>query len=215
MVWPALRDLATGRVVFTMPPEPAPCGATALKPLLMACDHWQRAGVLADLDVSLVLPRSSPIGVPSADDRLEAILTSYGVDVLRSAQITAVGDRRLTVSTRDGDRELDDTPTWSRTTELPRGSRNRALPARRAWSTSIPRPSSTRRHASIWAIGDAADVATRPSGGALRTQVDVLAHNLTRAEGAPPRRYDGYTAMPITTSRHRLTYFRRILRGQM
>lgn len=73
MVWPALRDLATGRVVFTMPPEPAPCGATALKPLLMACDHWQRAGVLADLDVSLVLPRSSPIGVPSADDRLEAI----------------------------------------------------------------------------------------------------------------------------------------------
>ena len=108
MVWPALRDLATGRVVFTMPPEPAPCGATALKPLLMACDHWQRAGVLADLDVSLVLPRSSPIGVPSADDRLEAILTSYGVDVLRSAQVTADGDRRLTVSTPDGDRELDD-----------------------------------------------------------------------------------------------------------
>ena len=91
-----------------MPPEPAPCGATALKPLLMACDHWQRGGVLADLDVSLVLPRSSPIGVTSADDRLEAILTSYGVDVLRSAQVTAVGDRRLTVSTPDGDHELDD-----------------------------------------------------------------------------------------------------------
>lgn len=67
-----------------------------------------RAGVLADLGVSLVLPRSSPLGVPSADDRLEAILTSYGVDVLRSAQVTAVGDRRLTVSTPDGDRELDD-----------------------------------------------------------------------------------------------------------
>ncbi len=39
-VWPVLRDLTAGGVVFTMPSEPAPCAATALKRLLMACDHW-------------------------------------------------------------------------------------------------------------------------------------------------------------------------------
>jgi sulfide:quinone oxidoreductase len=41
-VWPTLRSLRAGTVVFTVPPEPAPCGPTALKPLLMACDHWRR-----------------------------------------------------------------------------------------------------------------------------------------------------------------------------
>jgi len=82
-VWPTLRDLTEGRVVFTVPPEPAPCGATALKPLFMACDHWRRAGVLQDLDVHLVLPGPSPLGVPKADRLLEQTLASYGVQVLR------------------------------------------------------------------------------------------------------------------------------------
>ena len=205
-VWPALRNLTAGRVVFTMPPEPAPCAATALKPLLMACDHWRRRGVLVDLDVTLVLPGPSPLGVPAADERLETILSSYGVDVLRSAHVVDVGDHRLTVRAPDGDRRLDEltyahvvphyrAPQWIADADL-------------AGTTGLvdidPETLQHRRHASVWAIGDAADVATRPSGGALRKQVDVLAHNLTRAEGTSPRRYDGYTVMPITTSRHQL-----------
>lgn len=52
-VWPALRSLRGGSVVFTVPPEPAPCAATALKPLLMACDHWRRSGVLDALEVQI------------------------------------------------------------------------------------------------------------------------------------------------------------------
>ncbi len=34
-----LRSLRSGTVVFTVPPEPASCGPTALKPLLTACDQ--------------------------------------------------------------------------------------------------------------------------------------------------------------------------------
>ena len=69
-VWPRLSALRTGPVVFTVPPEPASCGPTALKPLLMACDHWRRAGVLGDLEVRLVLPDRTGTGVPQADEVL-------------------------------------------------------------------------------------------------------------------------------------------------
>lgn len=203
-VWPALRDLRHGRVVFTMPPEPAPCGATALKPLLMACDHWQRTGVLDDLEVVLVLPRSSPLDVPAADVRLEVILSSYGVEVLRSAHVVDVADRRLTVRTPDGVRELDEL-TYAHVVphyRAPQWIADAGLAGPTGLVDIDPETLQHLRHPSIWAIGDAADVATRPSGGALRKQVDVLAHNLTRT-GAP-KRYDGYTVMPITTSRHRL-----------
>jgi sulfide:quinone oxidoreductase len=32
----------------------------------------------------------------------------------------------------------------------------------------------------------------------------VLSHNITTAGSAPPQHYDGYTVMPITTSKRRL-----------
>ena len=66
-VWARLRDLRRGRVVFTVPPEPAPCGPTALKALFMACDHWRREGVLDDLAVHLVLPERTAVGLAGPD----------------------------------------------------------------------------------------------------------------------------------------------------
>jgi sulfide:quinone oxidoreductase len=207
-VWPALRGLTRGRVVFTVPPEPAPCGATALKPLLMACDHWRRAGVLPALDVRLVLPGPSPLGVPRADRRLERLLASYGVDVLREARVTRLGTRCVTVATPAGDQELDDlayahvvphyrAPRWIAESDL-------------AGSTAAglvdvdPRTMRHRRHPAVWSLGDVADLGTRPSGGGLRKQVAVLAHNVRAGEHGPFQEYDGYTVMPITTARHRL-----------
>src|SRR6478735_4065238 len=95
-VWPALSGLTRGRVVFTVPPEPAPCGATALKPLFMACAHWQRAGVLGDLDVQLVLPGPTALGVDEADAHIEHACASYGVQVIRHAEVLAVAPNRVT-----------------------------------------------------------------------------------------------------------------------
>ena len=207
-VWPALRDLTGGRVVFTMPPEPAPCGATALKPLFMACDHWRRAGVLQDLDVHLVLPGRSPLGVPKADRILEQTLASYGVKVLREARVTALDDRRVTVTTPDGDHVLDDlsyahvvpgyrAPRWIADSDLA-GDTEAGL------VDVDPLTLRHRRHEAVWSLGDVADLGIKPSGGALRKQVAVLAHNVAAADGSDFEHYDGYTVMPITVARHKL-----------
>ena len=207
-VWPALRDLTGGRVVFTMPPEPAPCGATALKPLFMACDHWRRAGVLPDLDVHLVLPGSSPLGLAKPDRLLEETLASYGVQVLRDARVTGLDGRRMTVTTPEGDHELDDlayahvvphyrAPRWIADSDLA-GQTEAGL------VDVDPLTLRHRRHPAIWALGDVADLGTRPSGGALRKQVAVLTANLAADDPADLQHYDGYTVMPITVARHRL-----------
>jgi sulfide:quinone oxidoreductase len=207
-VWPALEDLSEGRVVFTVPPEPAPCGATALKPLFMACDHWRRKGVLQDLDVQLVLPGPSPVGVPAADEQLERALTAYGVQVLREARVTALDNRRVTVATPEGDQELDDlayahvVPHY----RAPRWVAESGLAGATAAGLVDVDPGTLRhrRHAAVWSLGDVADLATRPSGGALRKQVAVLAHNIAAGDTGQLQQYDGYTVMPITLARHRL-----------
>lgn len=206
-VWPALRDLTKGRVVFTVPPEPAPCGATALKPLLMACDHWRRRGVLDDLEVHLVLPGQSPVGLPEADRLLEQTFTSYGVQVLRGAEVSSLDARRVTVSTPSGEQTLNNVtfahvvphyraPRWIAASEV--------AGATEAGLVDVdPLTLRHRRHPAIWSLGDVADLRIRPSGGALRKQVAVLAHNIT-ADDAHLQHYDGYTVVPVTVARHKL-----------
>ncbi len=207
-VWPALRDLTAGRVLFTMPPEPAPCGATALKPLFMACDHWRRAGVLPDLEVHLALPGPTPLGIPQADWRLERVLASYGVRVLREARVTGLEGRAATLSTPAGEQRLDDlayahvvppyrAPSWVAESDLA-GSTEAGL-------VDVDQLTMRhRRHPAVWSLGDVADLGTRPSGGGLRKQVEVLSHNITTDGTEPAQHYDGYTVMPITTSKRRL-----------
>ncbi|MFD2091993.1 NAD(P)/FAD-dependent oxidoreductase [Blastococcus deserti] len=210
-VWPRLTSLRGGSVVFTVPPEPASCGPTALKPLLMACDHWRRAGCLPDLEVRLVLPGPTATGVPKADEILEGTFAGYGVEVLREARIERVDwdVHAITVASPTGRRVLEDVAFTHAVPHYraPRWIADGGLAADPAPGLVDIDPFTLRhrRHGSVWAIGDAADVATRPLGGALRHQVDVLARNIAAARnGRAMQRYDGYTVMPITVGRRKL-----------
>ncbi len=210
-VWPRLTSLRAGSVVFTVPPEPASCGPTALKPLLMACDHWRRAGVLQDLQVRLLLPAATATGVPAADEVLEHTFATYGVEVLREARIEHVDwdVHAVTVATGTGRRVLEDVAFAHAVPHYraPRWIADAGLAADPAPGLVDVDPHTlrSRRHESIWALGDAADVATRPSGGALRKQVDVLARNIAAVrDGGELQRYDGYTVIPITLDRRKL-----------
>ncbi len=210
-VWPRVRALRSGSALFSVPPEPAPCGPTALKPLLMACDHWRRAGVLGDIDIRLVLPGATPTGLAAADDRLEQILADAGVTVLREARIAEVDPdgRAVTVTTPAGREVVGDLDLAHAVPHYraPRWIADSGLAAEGPGGLVDIDPATLRhrRHGSIWALGDAADLRTRSSGGGLRQQVDVLAKNLAAvAEGRSLERYDGYTVLPVTTSRRRL-----------
>lgn len=211
-VWPLLSGLRGGSVVFTVPPEPASCGPTALKPLFMACDHWRRTGVLAGLRVTLVLPEATATQVPRADEVLERAFARFGVEVLREARVESVDAdlHSLTVASPAGRRVLEDVavahavpryraPRWIAASGL-------AADADPGLVDVDPATLRHRAHPAVWGLGDAAAVATRPSGGALRKQVAVLSANLAAARnGGELQRYDGYTVAPITVARRTLT----------
>jgi sulfide:quinone oxidoreductase len=206
-----LTSLRGGSVVFTVPPEPASCAPTALKPLLMACDSWQRSGVLGALEVRLVLPGATATGLPRADEVLERAFAGFGVEVLRGARIEGVDAdaHALTVASAGGRRVLEDVAFAHAVPHYraPRWIADAGLASEPAPGLVDIDPHTLRSRAqeSVWAIGDAADAATRPSGGALRKQVDVLARNIAAArDGKPPARYDGYTVVPVTVDRRTL-----------
>ena len=220
-VWPALRDLRAGRVLFTVPPEPAPCGATALKPLFMACDHWRRTGVLGDLDVHLVLPGPTPLGLAGPDARLEQVLTSYGVQVHRGTRVSQLRDGKVTLAASTASRRPRRRPrrrgsrcwrTWCsptscRTTGPPAGSSTPGSPGttRPGSSTSTRRPCGTAGSPTSgrWATWPTCRPG-RPVGRCASRPPCSPPTSWRPAKGGPLEHYDGYTVMPITTSRHRL-----------
>lgn len=207
--WAAIRGMTGGRAVFSIPPEPAPCGGTALKPLFLACDRWQQEGVLSDIDVHLVTPYATILDLPFADRRLEPQLARFGVTVHHGATVASLDHRarRVTLRSVTGNDVLDEVdhafvvphyrpPDWLAPLA---GEETGGL------VDVDPTTLAHRHHRRIWSLGDVAYVRTRPSGGALRRQVEVLADNIKRSHrGESLRRYDGYTIIPITVDRRRL-----------
>jgi sulfide:quinone oxidoreductase len=207
--WRAIQRTRQGTVVFSIPPEPSPCGGTALKPLFLACDHWQREGVLTSIDVHLATPYEAVLDLPFVEAELEQSLRRFGVTVHHRATV----------------RELDSASRWvildtaGDEAVVDKVEEAFIVPPYRApeWLAPLagedpaglvdidPETLAHRRVPRLWSLGDVAAVQTRPSGGALRRQVDILADNLRRSrDGEPLRRYDGYTIIPITVDRRRL-----------
>lgn len=208
--WQAVQRLRSGRVVFTLPPEPSPCGGTALKPLFLACDHWRRQGVLGALDVHLVTPYSSVLDLPFVEQRLRQSVARFGITVHHGARVAALDHARRTVTLRrdeGGQETVTDVahafvvppyraPGWLRPLAAEHDAGLVDVDPETLAHRTLPR---------IWSLGDVADVRTRPSGGALRRQVEVLAANIRAARlGEPLHRYDGYTIIPVTVDRRRL-----------
>ncbi|WP_370514074.1 FAD/NAD(P)-binding oxidoreductase [Cellulomonas sp. JZ18] len=208
--WRMLSSLTSGRAVFALSARHVPCMPVGLKPLLMAADHWRRTGVLGDVTVDLLVEGDALAGLARADRELRAAAESYGVRVRTGTTPTSVdpGARTVHVRTPDGPDALaydvlflvppHRAPGWVADSGLDG-------PGSDGFVAVDPQTLQHRVHPRVWALGDVATVETSPSGGALRKQVPVVAHNLAaRRTGGPVRRYDGYTVAPVTTSRRRL-----------
>ncbi|BAJ75518.1 uncharacterized NAD(FAD)-dependent dehydrogenase [Microbacterium testaceum StLB037] len=204
-----LRDLRSGTVVFTQPPEPASCGAAAQKPMYLACDWWRAIGVRDDIRVMFVCPDPVPFGIPAIDRELQRKLDEYGIEVRYSRDLRSVDaeTRTLTIGRGDASETLEYDVLHAvppqRAPEWIAGSGLAASDDPHGFVDVDPETLQHVRHPEIWAVGDAAAVATRRSGGAIRQQAKALVKNLraTLAGRTPPQKYNGYSVVPFTVSR--------------
>lgn len=207
--WSAIQRIRRGRVVFTIPPEPSPCGGTALKPMFMAADHWRREGVLPQIEIHLVTPYRRVLDIPFVEDRLAAELARFSITVHHQSTVASMDADVRTVHLAGPNGPESLTHIEQAFVVPPYRAPDSLKPLAGESSHGLvdvdPATLAHRTYPGVWSLGDVADVHTRPSGGALRPQVEVLADNISRARtGRPLRTYDGYTIIPITTDRHRL-----------
>ncbi|WP_314501739.1 FAD-dependent oxidoreductase [uncultured Microbacterium sp.] len=204
-----LRDLRSGTVIFSQPPGPASCAGAAQKPMYLACDFWQKTGVLSDIHVIMLVPDATIFGIPEIDRELNRKIAAYGIDLRTRAEITAVDAEARTVTVRQGQPQLPEELSYDVLNVEPPQSApdwlsNLAAPGEDGGFVDVdPQTLRHRRHPNVWALGDAAATANSKSGGALRKQTLALARNLQAVlEGkAPTELYDGYSVCPFTVSR--------------
>lgn len=198
---------AGGHAVFTVPRAPVSCTATTIKPLFLAMAHWRDTGRLPGVSTTLVIDRPHLVGVPEIDVRLSKRLAELDVRVLYDTAVSELTPEAHAITVRGGERVSYDFlhlvppfrgPRWLETSGLT-GAQPHGL---------VDVDSATfqhRIHPNIWSVGDVAAVDTDPSGGALRRQIAILAHNVRAArDGTAMKQYDGYTVAPITTGRRHL-----------
>ncbi|GIG41791.1 NAD(P)/FAD-dependent oxidoreductase [Cellulomonas phragmiteti] len=208
--WQMLAGLTSGRAVFAIADRHVPCSPVGLKPLFLAADHWRATGVLDAITIDLVVEGSRLAGMARADQQLREAAAGYGVHVRTRVALERVdaAGRSVQLRTPDGAEHLPYDALYvappHRAPEWVAGS-GLASDGSDGFVDVDPRTLRHRTHRHVWALGDVATVDTSPSGGALRKQVPVVAHNIPAARvGAPLRHYDGYTIAPVTTSRREL-----------
>ncbi|WP_199421824.1 NAD(P)/FAD-dependent oxidoreductase [Actinotalea solisilvae] len=208
--WAMLSALTTGRAVFAISDRHVPCAPVGLKPLFTACDHWRRTGVLDAVDVELLVAGPALVDHAEADRELRAAADAYGVRVRTGTTVEQVDGERRTLRVRgaDGVEELAyDALYLAPPHRAPAWIAGSGLDAEGTDGFVAVDPETLQHvaHPRVWGLGDAAEVRTVPSGGALRRQVPVVAENIAaRRRGRTLSRYDGYTVAPVTTSRSHL-----------
>ena len=208
--WTMLSALTAGTAVFALSAQHVPCAPVALKPLFLAADHWRAAGTLAAIDIHLLVEGTALVPERRADRALREAADRFGVRVRTQTTVEAVDPAAQTVRLRtaDGPDQLrydalylappHRAPEWVSASDL-------SSDAAGGFLAVDPHTLQHVAHPRVWGLGDVAAVDALPSGGALRKQVPVVAHNVAaRRKGRPMRRYDGYSVAPVTTSRREL-----------
>ncbi|MGI8457709.1 MAG: FAD-dependent oxidoreductase [Propionibacteriaceae bacterium] len=228
--WDLIRGLRSGHAVFVVSDGPVPCAGAGLKPLFLAADYWRRTGVRDQIQVTAVVGWDSVFGIDRVDIELLRAADRFGVEVITGATLHRVDPEARTLDLSHGahTRQLNydllhlvprhRAPSWVAESDLAAAGTGSNGDSDACSNTDpdtdsdsdgmievSPTTLAHRRHPGIWGLGDAADVRTSRSGGALRKQVPVVADNIARRRaGEALVGYDGYSVAPITVARDRV-----------
>jgi sulfide:quinone oxidoreductase len=215
VMWELLGAMRGGRAVFTMPAGTIKCGGAPQKIAYLAADQWRRAGVLDDIQITMILPTPAMFGIPAFARVLEQVVERYGIDVRLEHELVAVDgeNRRATFVDRRGGQEhkteLDydvmhvtppqSAPDWLKATPLSDGTPGGYVDIDRHTLQHV-------RHPNVFALGDAGNSPNSKTGAAVRKQAPVVVENLRAVMrgGAPSASYGGYSSCPIVTARDRM-----------
>ena len=213
--WELVQSLKAGsRALFTQPPMPIKCAGAPQKAMYLACDAWQRRGILKGIDVHFHNAGGVLFGVADYVPALMKYVERYGINLQFNERLIRVDGRAreatFEVTDSDGNKSLR-TDSFDMLHVCPPQTgldfvRNSPLANDGGWLDLDGETLQHTKYGNIFGLGDAGSTPNAKTAAAVRKQAPVVAHNVLRAiDGlAPNAVYNGYGSCPLTVERGKI-----------
>ena len=212
--WELVKELRSGRAIFTQPQMPIKCAGAPQKAMYLSCDHWLRNGVLDDIDVSFCNAGGVLFGIEHYVPPLMEYVKKYNAGLEFFHNLVAVdGEAKkawFDVSepgseTRREEMDFDMLHVCPPQT-APDFVRNSSLANEAGWVDVAQDTLRHNRYDNIFSLGDACSAPNAKTLAAARIQAPVVAENLIAVfDGKDPTaEYNGYGSCPLTVEKGKI-----------
>ena len=206
--WQLVKNLKSGKALFTQPPMPIKCAGAPQKAMYLSCSHWEKSGVLNNIDVEFNNAGSVLFGVATYVPPLMKYIERYHAKLnLNSTLVEVDGPNKkawFNVKGRYGNTSrveksfdmLHVVPPQS----APDFIQQSPLANAEGWVEVNQATLQHARYANIFSLGDVCSSPNAKTAAAARKQIVVVADNLMsfRNGTAFTSEYDGYGSCPLT-----------------
>jgi sulfide:quinone oxidoreductase len=212
--WELVRNLRSGRAVFTQPPMPIKCAGAPQKAMYLSADHWYRNGCLKDIKVGFFNAGGVLFGVPAYVPALMTYVARYDAALNFHHNLVAINGAAkrawFTKSAPDQPVETVEVPFDMIHVTPPQCApdfiRVGPLADAAGWVDVDQGTLRHRAYANVYSLGDASSTPNAKTAAAARKQAPVVAHNiaLDMGLGLSSASYDGYGSCPLTVERGKI-----------
>ena len=208
--WDLVRNLKSGRAIFSQPPMPIKCAGAPQKAMYLSCDAWMERGVLDDIDVEFRNAGGVLFGVKEYVPALMEYVEKYGIDLKLNQTLVAVDgpSKKAVFKTEAG----EETVEFDMLHAVPPQVAPQFVadsPLANAESGFVDIDKFTLQHVrypNVFGIGDAGSTPNAKTMAAARKQAPIVAVNaLAQLDAKQPwADYDGYGSCPLTVERGKI-----------
>lgn len=212
--WSLVKKMRGGRAVFTQPPMPIKCAGAPQKALYLSADHWQREGVLKDIDIAFYNAGEVLFGVKEYVPALMEYIERYQAKLNFGHRLVKIdGEAKkawFQTTSSDGNKvevETDfDMIHVCPPQCAPDFVRESPLADEAGWVDVDQNTLRHKRYSNIWGLGDAMNAPNAKTAAAARMQAPIVANNVLEdlALVTGIAHYNGYGSCPLTVERGKI-----------
>ena len=209
--WQLVQKLKGGNALFTQPPMPIKCAGAPQKALYLSCSHWEKQGVLKQINVDFNIAGAVLFGIKEYVAPLLQYMQRYNAHLSFSSTLVEVdgSNQKAWFDVKDAQGDitrveksfdfLHVVPPQS----APDFIKKSPLANADGWVEVNQNTLQHVRYPQIFSLGDCCSSPNAKTAAAARKQAVVVAENLIayRAGLSLPTQYDGYGSCPLTVEK--------------
>jgi sulfide:quinone oxidoreductase len=186
------------QAIFTQPPMPIKCAGAPQKIMYLAHEHWKKAGVLENIEITFCTAMPGIFSQPDYAAALRQVCVEKGIkNIEYGNNLLEIknGEAVFANNVKKFDM-IHVTPAQC----APDVCKESELSNETGFIDVNPKTLQSTKFKNVWALGDCSSVPTSKTAAAVAGQNQVLYENLVASiegETEPVALYDGYTSCPL------------------